>query len=147
MQIEMATEKHLEPLVKLFDLYRQFYRQESDLEGARKYLKERMENNESTTFIVKDGDDYVAFAQLFPMYSSVAMKRAYILNDLYVAKEARRKGIAEKLMNHCMDFCKAQNCRYMSLRTEVINEKAQQLYEKVGMAKDDVFYYYIINWD
>lgn len=147
MQIEVASQQHLEPLAHLFDLYRQFYEQESDIVGAKKYLQARMEQNESIIFIVKDDAEYVAFAQLFPIFSSVAMKRAFILNDLYVAKAARRKGFAEKLMHHCMNYCKEQGARYMSLQTQVTNTKAQKLYEKVGMAKDTDFYYYKIMWD
>lgn len=147
MQIETASKAHFEKLVQLFDLYRQFYRQESNIELAREYLAERMEKSESIIFIAKDGDDYVGFVQLFPIFSSVAMKRAYILNDLYVAKQARRKGIAEKLMLHSFNFCEQQGARYMSLQTEVKNTEAQKLYEKIGMERDEVFYYYKKTWD
>ena len=54
MDLHQATIKDLEGLSNLFNLYRLFYQQESDLEGAKTYIKERIENKESVLFVVRD---------------------------------------------------------------------------------------------
>jgi GNAT superfamily N-acetyltransferase len=46
-----------------------------------------------------DKGSMVGFAQLYPSFSSVLMKRIWILNDLFVEKDFRREGVAKLLMD------------------------------------------------
>lgn len=41
MQIWKANNNHIEEASKIFDLYRQFYGQESDIDAASDFLSER----------------------------------------------------------------------------------------------------------
>lgn len=91
MEIFQATIEDLEGMSNLFNLYRIFYQQESDIEGAKTYIKKRLVNEDSVIFVVRDREVYVGFTQLYPTFSSVSMKRTWILNDLYVDKTARKK--------------------------------------------------------
>jgi hypothetical protein len=75
MIIQKATISDLESLTVLFDLYRVFYEQTSDLEGAREFLKARILNDESVVFMAVDGEHPVGFVQLYPSFSSVSMVR------------------------------------------------------------------------
>ena len=76
MVISKAEERDLEGLSILFDNYRKFYRKTGDIAGARSFLKDRIENNESEIFIAKnDGQDIIGFVQLYPLFSSTRMKR------------------------------------------------------------------------
>ena len=54
MKIVQATMEDLEGVSNLFNLYRMFYQQESDLGGAKTYIKERIESKDSVIFVVKD---------------------------------------------------------------------------------------------
>ena len=47
MYIFRAESCHLDELAVLFDQYRQFYEQPPDLEGCRKFIGERLKNDES----------------------------------------------------------------------------------------------------
>ena len=47
MSIQKATLNDLDSLAELFDLYRIFYQQKSDFSGAREFIKERLNNEES----------------------------------------------------------------------------------------------------
>ncbi|KXK55056.1 MAG: hypothetical protein UZ05_CHB002000697, partial [Chlorobi bacterium OLB5] len=99
MKIIKATTKELEQTAKLFNDYRVFYDQEPDIEGALKFINERMKNNESVIYIALDeNSEGLGFVQLYPLFTSVGMKRMWVLNDLYVDIMARKKGIAEKLI-------------------------------------------------
>lgn len=90
--IRQATVEDLDTLVPLFDAYRQFYRQPSDMEGARRFLLARFENNQSVIFIAFRNGTATGFVQLYPSFSSTAMARILVLNDLFVAADARRQG-------------------------------------------------------
>ena len=65
----------LESLVPLFDGYRRFYRQSSDLQGARAFLAERIKRNESVIFVAVLDGTIIGFTQLYPLFSSVSIER------------------------------------------------------------------------
>ena len=142
MEIYQATIEDLEGVSNLFNLYRVFYQQTSDLEGATAYIKERLENKDSVIFVVKNKIDYVGFTQLYPTFSSISMKRAWILNDLYVDTEARKQGIGEMLLQKVKDFATETGAKNISLSTAPDNYSAQRLYEKNGYIRDSQFYQY-----
>lgn len=142
MEIFQARIDDLDGVAKLFDLYRVFYHQDSDLDGAKSYIKERIERKESVIIVVKDNQNYVGFTQLYPTFSSISMKRAWILNDLYVDKKARKQGIGEMLLTKAKEYAIATGAKSLSISTASDNDSAQRLYEKNGYKKDSQFYHY-----
>lgn len=145
MQIIKATTDHLPQLAVLFDLYRQHYEQQPDVEGAEQYLAERLVQNESVIYVAEEGGELVGFTQLYPVFSSIGMKKAWILNDLYVAEGHRRKGAARGLLEASRELGKATDARYLMLQTHITNTKARALYESNGWKLDDEFYYYYLS--
>ncbi|GAF11098.1 acetyltransferase, GNAT family [Bacillus sp. JCM 19046] len=142
MNVKQATIDDLAAVAKLFNLYRQFYQQESNLAGAEMYIKSRIEKEESVIFIVKDEHEYVGFTQLYPTFSSISMQKAWVLNDLYVEKSARGKGVGELLLHKAETFAKETGAKSLSLSTAPDNASAQRLYEKNGYKRDSEFYHY-----
>lgn len=144
--IKKATLSDIPKLSTLFDSYRVFYEQESDLTLATKFLSDRIKNDESVIFCaVSDDEDYHGFIQLYPSFSSVSAKRLWILNDLYVEKESRGNGVATQLMNTAKEFAIETDAKGLALGTQISNTKAQQLYESLGYEKDTEFYHYFLN--
>ncbi|MBM7648827.1 ribosomal protein S18 acetylase RimI-like enzyme [Bacillus ectoiniformans] len=143
MEIRHLTHEELSDASFLLNEYRIFYKQPSDLEAAAQFLKERLDHKDSIVYIAVIGEEAVGFVQLYPTFSTVALKPAYILNDLYVLPSAREKGVAQALINQCYDYCEQNNARYITLETAVTNKNAQKLYEKMGMRTDDDVYHYV----
>lgn len=138
MKIITASASNLEQLVPLFDSYRIFYKQTSNLEAAKNFLKERFAKQDSVIFLCLDASEKgLGFTQLYPSFSSVSMQRTYILNDLFVSSEARKKGIGEALMEHAKQFAINNGSKGLTLETDIDNP-AQTLYKKLGW-KQDVF--------
>ncbi|MCM0623087.1 GNAT family N-acetyltransferase [Lysinibacillus sp. OL1_EC] len=146
MKICMVTQQTMGDVVPLFNAYREFYGQSSDLQQAEQFIQERVMGAESIIFLAYLEEEPVGFAQLFPVFSSVAMKRAFLLNDLFVAKQARKQGVAQALMEQCFIYCQQEDARYMMLETARDNVQAQKLYEKMDMTIDETVYYYSIYW-
>lgn len=142
MSIQKATLNELDFLTELFDSYRVFYKQESDFEGAKVFLKERLVNEDSVVFIAYDEGNPVGFVQLYPTFSSVSMKRSWVLNDLYVNASARKKGFGEKLIKKTIEFAEETGAKGLSLETGYDNVTAQSLYEKIGFKKESNYFYY-----
>ncbi|MCM3785048.1 GNAT family N-acetyltransferase [Neobacillus mesonae] len=142
MNIYLAEIADLEGVSNLFNLYRMFYDQASDLEGARNYIQQRLESKDSAIFVVKDGQKYVGFTQLYPTFSSISMRRAWILNDLYVDADARKQGIGEMLLSKAKEYAIETGAKSIALETAPDNDSAQRLYEKHGYVKDSKYFHY-----
>jgi len=70
------------------------------------------------------------------------MKRAWILNDLYVDSNARKQGIGEMLLQKAKEYAIETGAKSISLSTAPDNDSAQRLYEKNGYKRDSQFYHY-----
>ena len=146
LQIKMATVDDIKVAAALFNQYRIFYNQTSDMDGAINFLQQRITKNESTIFIAFVDDEPAGFTQLYPIFSSVSLKRAWLLNDLYVAETARRQGVANALLNKAKDFGTENNAGWLLLETAFDNYKAQSVYEKNGWIKQtDLFYQFTLS--
>lgn len=142
--IRQATVADLDRIVPLFDAYRQFYRQPGDLEGARRFLLERFEHNHSIIFLAERDAAAIGFTQLYPSFSSGAMKRIFILNDLFVAPVGRGQGVGTALLQAAANYARAVGALRLALSTEVTNQTAQSVYEKAGWQRDQAFYTYTL---
>ena len=141
MTIRRAKKKDIETLSVLFDKYRIFYKQQSDMSNAKAFLKKRMKRKESVIFVAEERKELLGFTQLFPIFSSVSMKRTWLLNDLYVNETARGKGAATALLNAAKEFGKETESKWLLLQTAADNFTAQKVYEKNGWAKETDFFY------
>ncbi len=144
MTIRTMQDTDLDQVALLFDQYRVFYEQDSDLAEAKSFISARHTAQDSKIFIALDDTNQVmGFTQLYPSFSSVGMSRIWILNDLYVYADHRMKGVGKNLMNYARDFCKSSNRKKLILETGVDNHSAQSLYHKLGYKRDEVYSYYL----
>lgn len=141
-----ASGKDLPKLVPLFDQYRIFYKQESDLEAADRFLKDRFQNQECMVFLAELDQLMVGFTLLYKSFSSVGMRPFFVLNDLYVSPDYRQKGIGRMLLEHAQDFCRSLGYKGLALETATDNP-AQKLYEKLGWQKDSHCFHYFWHSD
>ena len=141
MIVLRAKKKDIDDLSVLFDKYRIFYKQRSNVDNARSFLKKRMKRKESVIFVAEERDELIGFTQLFPIFSSVSMKRTWLLNDLYVNEKARGIGAATKLLEAAKQFGIETGSKWLILQTAADNFTAQKVYEKNGWVKEtDLFY-------
>jgi GNAT superfamily N-acetyltransferase len=134
--------QQVELVAALFDAYRQFYGQPPDLDGAGRFLAERLGRGESVIYAVVEGGRALGFTQLYPSFSSVSMKPIWILNDLFVAEEARRRGVGAMLLRSAREHAMMTSAARLALSTAVTNTKAQALYEQDGWRRDTAFLHY-----
>ena len=145
MQIRRATISDLDDAAPLFDAYRQFYGQRSDVAAARAFLNERLRRDESVIFLAvadEDGGEALGFTQLYPSFSSVSLKRLWVLNDLFVGPSVRRGGVGRRLLDRAREWAIETGAKGLVLATAVDNSKAQALYESCGWQRDDEFQHY-----
>ncbi len=146
MTIINAHIEHLDLIAPLFDSYRVFYKQKSDIEAAKNFLHERFKNNESVIYLAMKEEKAIGFTQLYPLFSSVSMQRMFILNDLYVDSSCRNEGVGEALINKAKELCIGLKYKGLGLQTGKDNP-AQKLYERLGFEIDPDLQYFWTNKD
>lgn len=144
--IKTATLDDVPAIAELFDGYRQFYKQSSDLNAAHAFIEARLKNHESVIFYAQtDSGEPLGFTQLYPTFSSVSVSKRWILNDLYVSPTARNQGVGHLLMEAAKQFAENDGAGTVQLSASVGNTGAQKLYESLGYQKITNFYYYSLS--
>jgi len=131
----------VELVAGLFDRYRAFYRQPSDIELARQYIQARLDRHESIIFLAmveEEGKSIPAgFTQLYPNYSSIRAVKNWTLNDLYVEAAYRGRHIGSALLRTALDLARGEHAQFIELMTATDNHVAQELYERVGFMRQE----------
>ena len=143
IEIRRAGPADVDALAVLFDAYRQFYEQPSNVAAARAFLAERLQRGESVIFVAA-GDQLLGFTQLYPSFSSVSLRRMWILNDLFVRPVGRRSGIARRLLERARDWATETGAKGLALATAPDNEAARALYESCGWRADGFQHYELV---
>ncbi|WP_297835885.1 N-acetyltransferase [Pseudomonas sp.] len=147
MRIIQATLEHLDLLTPLFVKYREFYGELSYPESSRAFLEKRLRRKESVVYLALPDDDdkkLLGFCQLYPSYSSLSLKRVWILNDIYVAEDARRQLVADHLLKVAKKMAKDTQAVRMRVSTSSNNEVARKTYESIGFKVDTQFINYVL---
>jgi ribosomal protein S18 acetylase RimI-like enzyme len=147
LHVRAATVGDLPRLGELFVAYRIFYGQAADPGTAADFLARRLEAKDSQIFVAEAGGSIRGFAQLYPMLSSISMRRVWVLNDLYVDEAHRQEGVAGALLDRSASFLKETGASRLEVKTARNNQAAQALYEKHGWRRDDVFIDYFLVGD
>lgn len=141
--VRQVAEPDLNELAELFDLYRQFYEQEPDVQRAFEFISQRFNNAESLVLVAEDDQlGLLGFCQLYPSFCSVEAGPIYVLYDLFVLPAARKHGVGRLLLQTAEARALADGKLRMDLTTAKTNGLAQALYESLGWVRDEVFFAY-----
>jgi GNAT superfamily N-acetyltransferase len=130
--IYKANLTDVDALAPLFDDYRVSNGASSDPEGCLEFLSARLTSHESCVLAAAHDCRVVGFANLFPRFASLKLKRNWILNDLYVCSEERRHGIARKLLEASKALASEYGADTLTVATTVDNFTAKALYLSFG---------------
>ena len=144
IEILQATPADVGDVAPLFDAYRQFYGKPTDIEAARRFLFARLSKDESVLFIARTEGRVAGFVNLYSVFSSVNLTRQWILNDLFVAPEARKLGVGRALMERARQLAEATQANGLALETAIDNHASQKLYESLGWKRNEEFYRYFL---
>ncbi|MHC8391502.1 GNAT family N-acetyltransferase [Pseudomonas sp. MDT2-39-1] len=146
VQVSRVDATHIDKIASLFDDYRGFYGQPSNLRQSRDFIAERIAGDESVIFFASDlSGNALGFVQLYPTFSSIDAHRTWLLSDLFTAPEARGQGVGRSLMNAARAFALSTGAKGMVLETATDNFAAQRLYELLGYVRDAGYYTYCLD--
>jgi len=74
----------------------------------------------------------------------MGMRPIFILNDLFVAPQARQRGVGSALLRAAADHGRAAGAARLTLSTELDNLAAQRVYEANGWERETRFLSYTL---
>jgi len=128
----------VDALMPCFDRYRAFYGQDPAPDAARAYLTERLKAGDCrcvAAFDKAEGQEtgtVVGFTLAYPTFSSVRMRRQWVLNDLYVNEDRRGTGLAEAVVETLFALARAEGIEQVDLMTQADNTPARRFYGRTG---------------
>jgi ribosomal protein S18 acetylase RimI-like enzyme len=94
-------------------------------------------------FVAEREGELIGFATLYFTFSTLQVKNAAILNDLFVTEKGRGQKIGEQLFQCCLSHIRENKYAYMTWETAKDNLIAQGLYNKLGGKISDWLVYEI----
>lgn len=122
----------VQQVTDLFVAYRAFYGRTGDEDDARSFLRTRLERRDSLVRAVVVDGSATAFVQVYPQHSSLGLRTTWLLNDLFVAPDARSAGAGAALVGRVLDEAAAAGVHEVRLETQPGNARARALYERHG---------------
>lgn len=146
LTIRPAEERDIQGLYHLMtqyivDFYKKPEPNEAELKNLIQHLLDHPESG--MQFVAEADGEIVGFATLYYTFSTLQVKRAAILNDLFVSARARGQRAGEKLFTKCLAHIRKNNFAYMTWETAKDNYIAQSLYNKMGGKQSDWMVYEI----
>jgi len=93
---------------------------------------------EGVQVLARDGAGAaVGFATLYWTWQTLDATRVGIMNDLYVAAEARGGGVAGALIAACLEHCREHGATQLVWQTANDNRRARALYDRLGATRED----------
>lgn len=132
--VTRVTEDDLGDLLPLVRGYCDFYSvnptDEAMLELSRRLIGHPEEGGQ---FIARDESGAaIGYATLQWTWATFSGRRVGIMNDLFVAPEARSGGVGEALIRHCVAAVREAGGEVLTWQTALDNDTAQALYDRVG---------------
>jgi GNAT superfamily N-acetyltransferase len=137
--ITTVTEADLEELLQLMRGYCDFYEvspsDEALLAMSRTLISDP---DEGVQLIARDDEGAaVGFATVFWTWSTLSAARLGVMNDLFVAEQARGGGAADALIAACAERCRERGATELAWQTAHTNLRARAVYERVGARRDE----------
>ncbi len=133
IEIRPARPEEAEELLPLMRGYCEFYKASPPDRGLLEMARTlATDPSQGALFIAREDGRAVGFAAVDWKWSSLKGARIGYLEDLFVAPEARGRGIADALIEICAERCRGLGMPAMEWLTATDNDRAQKVYKRTG---------------
>jgi len=90
-----------------------------------------------------DEREAVGFATVFWSWDTLIAARTGIMHDLFVRPSDRGTGVADLLIEACVEECRRHGAAKLGWQTARDNKRAEAVYERVGATRDEWVDYWL----
>src|SRR5207244_12812268 len=144
-EITRVGERDLDALLPLMRGYCDFYEvapTDEELLALSKALIADLER-EGVQLLARNEGRAVGFATIFWRWATTSAERIGVMNDLFVAPEARGLGVAEALIDACRAECATRGAGKLTWQTAPNNAAAIKVYDRVGATREQWLDYWL----
>ena len=143
VEIAPIAVDEFEPLLPLIAAYQRFYEVESiDEERNRTFFRRFLGPSEDGLLLgARRGGRLIGYACLYWHFSSLEACESVLMNDLFVAEEARGDGVGRALIEATADVARERGVPFVEWSTAPDNHTAQRLYDSTGAERSEWFSY------
>jgi GNAT superfamily N-acetyltransferase len=148
VDVQRVGESDLEDLLPLMRGYSDFYEVDPPDEALLALSQALIDDpeHEGVQLIARDPGEEgepLGFATVYWMWSTSRAARIAIMNDLFVAPSARRRGVGEALIAACLELARERGAVSLQWQTALDNHTAQALYDRVGGVRESWYDYHL----
>jgi len=145
LTIERVTEADLAELLPLVRAYCDFYEVAPSDEALLSLSRALIADPEHEGFqlLARNEGRAVGFATIFWSWATTSAERIGVMNDLFVAPEARGTGLAAALIEACRAECAARGAGKLTWQTARDNAAAMKVYDRVGATREQWVDYWL----
>jgi len=145
LTVERVTEADLAELLPLMRAYCDFYEvapSDDELLALSRALLADPER-EGIQLLARNERHAVGFATIFWSWATTSAELIGVMNDLFVAPEARGTGLAAALIEACRVECAARGAGKLTWQTAPDNAAAMKVYDRFGATREQWVDYWL----
>ncbi len=138
VEVSPLREEEFETLLPMIAAYQGFYEVEDvDHDRNRTFFHRFVAPSEDGRLLAArdEGGAILGYACLYWHFSSLAAQETVLMNDLFVAPEARGKGVGKALIEASADVARERGAAWLEWATAPDNYTAQRLYDSMTSEK------------
>src|ERR1700742_3669138 len=134
IEVSPVREVEFETLLPLIAAYQRFYEvEEIDSDRNRAFFRRFLAPSEDGLLLAArdEGGAILGYACLYWHFSSLAAVETVLMNDLFVAPEARGRGVGRTLIEASAAVARERGAAWLEWATAPDNHTAQRLYDSM----------------
>ena len=137
--IRPVTEDDVDELLPLLRGYCEFYGTDPSDDALLELSRWLLDHPEDGAQVLARDDDgsAIGFTTIYWTWRTMHASRIAVLEDLFVAPQARGSGAAEALIRDALARAHEHGARQLDWQTAKTNERAQAVYARMGADSDD----------
>jgi GNAT superfamily N-acetyltransferase len=146
VKIERVAEANLDELLPLVRGYCDFYEvapADEELLVLSRALIADPEREGIQLLAREHAGRAVGFATIYWSWATTGAERIGVMNDLFVAPEARGTGVAEALIEACRAQCASRGAGKLTWQTAPDNAAAMKVYDRMGATREQWVDYWL----
>ncbi len=134
LEIAPISSDEFEDVLPLIAAYQRFYEaEEIDAERNRSFFRRFLAPSDDGLLLGARGEGRpVGYACLYWHFSSLEAVETVLMNDLFVARDWRGRGVGRALIEASAEVARERGAPYLEWSTAPDNETAQRLYDSTG---------------